>query len=140
MSRDDVVTEAELEFAIEHSESPGWEEGSRISPVEVARVAKRFHIGYVDWICMLQLYGTDERLKAYMKYRLRALGAGGSFALRDPSDLDQVNDRDPRIVRATHEELAQLLGASREKVTRALTRLKNIGAVKCGRGYVQWLR
>lgn len=43
----------------------------------------------------------------------------------------------PGEVRLTHEEIAQLIGASRSKVSHALAKLQHEGILDCGRGMIQ---
>lgn len=124
-------------------EFDGHLDSSRLTRDEVDVVAQRFCISLADWVLLLQVYGTADRLAAYLRYRKRALGPGGSYVPPsdpDQSTLDVRNATDPRIVRASHGELAQLLGASREKTTLAVAKLRKLGWVAVGRGYVEWLR
>ncbi len=85
---------------------------------------------------------------------LRALGELGTLVGRLTDELEALRFRDlesrlaerlrelsagRREVRYTHQELGELVGGSRENVSRALKRFEERGAVRCHRGRLEIL-
>jgi CRP-like cAMP-binding protein len=84
-----------------------------ISDSDIGRVMERFDVTLTEWVRILSCYTTEARLRLALRFLLV--------------------DRHEVSVTATHEDLAELVCTSREKVTRSITSLRRKGVLKARR-------
>lgn len=90
----------------------------------------------VQSTCLMEVRTLMQRLEAFA---FRSVRERLSMALIEESHKRAKSGKPAEVIRLTQQELAGLIGASRESVSRALSRMQQEGLIEVGRGRVRIL-
>lgn len=93
-------------------------------------------LAMIQGTCIGEVRSLIQRVEAFAFHNVRERLA---MAILEESQRQQDHGKSANEIRITQQELAGLVGASRESVSRSMTRMEEDGMVHTGRGRIQIL-